>query len=159
MTLDTPYVRGADKLKKRIDTIRKAHALPPLVKDVGALLLRRTLDRFDRAITPNYEPWTPLQEATEKRKIRGGFSRGILKRTLTLRRSIKIIRGGRDTTFTNTGAAVRIGVDDPNVAQYAVAQNKGTGTIPARQFLGIGRLDVKAVDSLLRRKAEKLKVL
>jgi len=58
--------------------------------------------------------------------------------------------------FTNTGAGIRIGITDPDIATYGVVQNRGNGRVPARRFLGIGRLDVKAVDSKLRRIAAQL---
>lgn len=159
MAIDTEFVRGADKLKRRISTIRTTLALPALTESIGQLLLRRTLDRFDREVSPNNEAWAPLKEETERRKKRDGFSRGKLKRTLALRNSIKLIRGGAGTFYTNTGAGVRIGVEDPEIAEYGGVQNRGSKTIPARQFLGIGRLDIKAVDSLLRRKAAQLEAL
>lgn len=157
MSLDTPFVNGAEKLRKRIERIRETAQLPAMVAEMGALLHRRTLTRFDREVDPDEKPWAPLKQATVVEKRRRGFGgRGKLKRTLNLRNSIKLIRGGAGTTFTNTGAGVRIGVEDPNIVDYARAHNRGTATIPARRFLGIGRLDIKAIDSLLRRKAKQL---
>ena len=121
------------------------------------MLLRRTLERFDREVDPDGTPWKPLAPATVIIKRRLGFGhKGKLKRTEALRRSIRVIRGGLGTVYTNTGAGFRIGVDDPKVVEYARVQNSGADRIPARRFLGIGRLDVKAVDSLLRRKAQQI---
>jgi hypothetical protein len=96
-----------------------------------------------------------LAESTLRRKAALGYgNEQKLVRKGTMRDAIQIIRGGiTGATFTNTGAGVRIGIQDPEIAKYARIQNRGNHHIPARRFLGIGRLDVKSVDSLLRRKA------
>lgn len=157
MASDTEFVNGAAALSQRIATIRRNLNLPALENEIGELLLRRTLQRFDREEDPDGKRWVPLAPATIAIKRRLGYGhKGMLKRTDTLRRSIRLIRGGRGTVYTNTGAGVRIGVQNTKVAEYARIQNQGEGRIPARRFLGIGRLDVKAVDSLLRRKAKQL---
>lgn len=157
MANDTRYVRGAERLSRRIATIRANLNVQDIVGEVGNLLLKRTQERFDREVTPDGVPWVPLKRSTIERKRRAGYGdKGKLKRTEALRKSIRIIKGGAGTTFTNTGAGLRIGVEDPEIVPRAVAQNRGTGRIPARRFLGIGRLDVKAVDGLLRRRAAKM---
>lgn len=157
MSLDTPYVNGAEKLKQRIATLRSRLQLPALTTEIANLIRRRTIERFDREVDPDGIPWKPLAESTILRKRRGGYgNKKKLVRTESLRGAIRIIRGGLGATYTNTGAGFRIGVEDPKIAQYARIQNNGNRRIPARRFLGIGRLDVKAVDSLLRRKAKEL---
>lgn len=160
MSLDTEYVRGADKLKQRIATVRANLNLPDLTFEIGSLLYRRTKDRFEQQVDPDNRPWKPLAEPTLRIRRRLGYEyKPKLQRTEALKRAIRIIRGGAGSTFVNTGAGVRIGIQDPEIAKYARAQNQGTPTIPARRFLGIGRLDVKAVDSLMRRKARQLENL
>lgn len=157
MATDQRVVRGHEALTRRINTIRANLGLPAMVQEIGALLHRRTLERFDREVTPDYVPWVELSPATLAIKRRLGYGhKGKLQRTGKLRAAIRIIRGGLGTVYTNTGAGLRIGVDDPRVAEYAREQNDGTSRIPARRFLGIGALDVKAVDSLMRRKARSL---
>jgi phage gpG-like protein len=158
MTDDTAYVRGAQRLSQRIQTIRTNLSLPSMVDEITDLLFKRTLQRFDAQVDPDNVPWRPLAAYTLQRRAREGFSPGpILQRTRALRSAIRVIRGAATgATYTNTGANSRIGVTDPDIVPYAAAQNKGTDHIPARRFLGIGRLDVKAVDSLLRRKAAQL---
>ena len=161
MAKDTPYVRGAEKLKRRIDTVRTNLNLPGMTAEIAGLLLVRTMQRFDAEMTPNGSKWKPLKEATIQRRLRDGFggAHPILKQTGTLRDSIAVIKGGSGSTYFNTGAESRIGVQDPDVAKYARVQNKGGKGIVARKFLGISQLDVKAVDSLMRRKAKKLEDL
>lgn len=156
---DTRYVRGAEKLGKRIATIRAVLSVPALVQEANQLLLRRTLRRFDQQVDPDNRPWTPLAESTLARRGRAGGSKGspILVQSGELRRSIKIIKGGAGTIYTNTGAEGRIGVEgSESLVGKARAHQRGTKNIPVRRFLGIGRPDVKAVDGLLRRKAESL---
>jgi phage gpG-like protein len=150
-------VRGGEKLVARIAAIRANLRLPDLTEEIGVLLLRRTLDRFDRETDPDGNPWVPLAKSTETVKRRKGYGDArMLVRTGDLRKSIRLIRGGLGSTFTNTGAGVRIGVQGSKVAKYARAQNKGYGHIPARRFLGIGRLDIRAVDALMKRKANQI---
>lgn len=130
--------------------------MPVMIPQIGELLLRRTLDRFDREVDPDGQPWVDLTDATQSRKKRAGAGdKKKLVRERTLRDSIKVIRGGLDSTFVNTGAGLRIGIDGNTtdsdgelVSVYARIQNRH------RRFLGVGRLDVKAVDSLLRRAGE-----
>lgn len=157
---DTKFVRGAAKLSQRIQTIRNATALPPLIDEITDLLLKRTLRRFDAQVDPDGKKWAPLKDVTLRRKKQGGFGdKPSLVRTQTMRDAIHRIRGGAGSTFFTTGAGSRIGIDDPAIAEYAKAQNKGTKTIPARRFLGLGALDIKAVDGLLRRKAQQIDTL
>lgn len=155
---DTEFVRGAEKLAQRIRTIRANLALPAMTAEIGDLLLRRTLTRFDQEIDPDGKPWVPLAPTTIETKLRLGFGgKGKLKRTETLRKSITIIRGNASgSVYTNTGAGVRIGVSSEARAEIARAQNSGTNKIPARRFLGIGALDIKSVDSFLRRRGQKV---
>ena len=155
---DSPYVSGAAKLSKRIATIRAALAVPVLTKEIGELLLRRTLDRFEREVDPNYTPWRPLASSTLARRKRAGGVPGakILQQTGAMKKSIKIIRGDNTgTIYTNTGAGVRIGIEDEEQVPKARAHQRGTPRIPVRKFLGIGSRDVNAVDGLLRRAASK----
>lgn len=156
--IDTPYVRGAEKLRQRIATIRKKTGLPKMVDEIGVLLHRRTMDRFDRGVDPDGVPWQPLAISTLARKRQAGAGeQGMLVRSGRLRASIRLIRGGAGAMYTNTGAGIRIGIQDREVAKYARYQQEGVpGRIPARRILGIGRLDVKAVDALMRRRAVQL---
>ena len=157
MSLDNEFVHGVDKLQQRIRTIRERLELPAMVQATGVLLVKRTKDRFNRGIDPNYTPWKPLAPATLEIKRRLGYGqKGMLKRTENMYNAIRVIRGGLDTFSALTGAGLRIGIDDPDIAEYARFQQRGTKKIPARRFLGIGRLDIKAVDGLMRRKARQL---
>jgi phage gpG-like protein len=158
MVDDTRFVKGAAKLGRRIASIRAALNLPLLTEEIGSLLLNRVRSRFKSMVDPDGNPWKELAPATLRRKAQLGYgNEQKLVRKGSMRDAIQIIRGGLGSTFFNTGAGLRIGIQDPEIAEYARVQNKGQpGRIPARRFLGIGRLDVKAVDSLLRRKAQQL---
>lgn len=158
MATDTQFVRGAERLAQRIATIRARCALPPLVDEIGGLLLDRTRKRFLAEVDPDNVPWKPLAEVTLRRKAQEGYgAEQKLVRKGAMRDAIKLIRGRVDGgMFTNTGAGVRIGITDPDIAKYGLVQNRGSRNVPRRRFLGIGRLDVKAVDSKLRRLAAQL---
>lgn len=162
MAIDTKFVRGADRLSQRVKTIRNAIVLPAMVEEITDLLLKRTQKRFDRQVDPNENRWPALKESTISTKKRLGFGdKPPLVRTRAMRDAIHAIRGGLGTTYFRTGVGSRIGIEDPEIAEYAKVQNKGlkSHNIPARRFLGIGALDIKAVDSLLRRKARQLEKL
>lgn len=159
---DTKYVRGAERLGRRIATIRAAVSVPVLVREANELLLRRTLDRFDREVDPDGKPWPALAGSTlERRKRANGFvGKPKLVQTGELRASIQLIRGGEGTLYTNTGAGGRIGIEgDEALVGKARAHQRGYKNIPVRRFLGIGKNDVTAVDGLLRRTAAKLENL
>jgi phage gpG-like protein len=160
VSLDNRYVRGADKLKRRIETIRQNLDIAGLEESIAVLLIDRTRRRFDREVDPSGVPWKDLEPATLKAKDRLNYGKKKkLVRTGRLRDSIKIVRGGIGATYTNTGAGIRIGVEDPDVVEYAKAHQQGLGAMPQRRMFGIGELDVKAVGSLLRRKAKQLESL
>lgn len=156
---DTAFVSGAQKLRQRIRTISQNLALPVLTEEIGDLLYMRTMRRFRAEVDPDGRAWADLAPATLRRKESMGLAdTQKLERKGYMMAAIKKIAGNApEGTFFNTGAGVRIGITDPGIAQYARAQNKGVrGRIPARRFLGIGRLDVKAVDSFLRRKSQQI---
>lgn len=159
MAQDTKYVRGAAKLSQRIKTIQASLTLPSMVDDITNLILARTLRRFDRQVDPDENKWEPLKESTISVKKRLGFGdKPSLVRTRKMRDAIHRIRSSLGSTYFRTGASSLIGIDDPEIAEYAKVQNKGykPHNIPARRFLGIGALDVRAVDSLMRRKAKQI---
>lgn len=153
-------VTGDKALLARIATIQAG--IGPLVsrERLGAFLLRRMLARFDREEDPDGKKWVP-------RSARTRGSHKLLNRTGVLRGSIGLLGGEGGTGFgVNTGAGFRIGIRSHSVtdasgrtinpALYGKALHQGTKTIPQRRILGIGALDVKAVDSLLRREMAKL---
>lgn len=153
--IDNRFVRGADKLKRRLDTIVAGLALSGLTEGVGELLLRRTLKRFDSEVDPDGRPWVPLARSSLQRRKRnpGNSSGKILVQTRAMRNAIKLIRGGAGSVYTTTGVGHRIGIQDEGIAVRARVHNLGLGHVPQRRFLGVGRLDVKSVDSYLRRRA------
>src|SRR5471030_1248932 len=147
MTLDTKFLKGADKMAQRIRTIRANTGLPSMVEELGQFILRRTLESFDKEEDPDGRKWAPLSDITIRRRIREHFpgETPILNRMGDLRKSIELIRGSAaGTLFSNTGVGVRIGITDPLLAKIGLFLNNGTNRIPARRFLGIGALDIKA---------------
>lgn len=151
---DSRNVTGAEKLARRIKTIRASLAIGPMVNEIGDLLLRRTLKRFDEETAPDGTKWKPLKPETQRRRAwLGVMSPRMLVNTGNLRSSITIIRGNAtEALYANTGAGVRIGIEGgTEEAEYGRHINYGTRKMRARRFLGIGPLDIKAVDAFLRR--------
>lgn len=160
MATDTKFVKGADKLRERISTIRRNLNLPALEESISVLLHTRTMRRFDQQTDPDGNRWPELKPSSLKdKKYKGYAERPMLVRTKDLRSAIRVIRGGVGTLAINTGAGFRIGVEDRRIASYGRFLNFGTAGMKARRFLGIGALDIKAVDSLLRRKAKQIERL
>jgi phage gpG-like protein len=153
---DPKNVRGVEKLKRRIATIRSRLDLPEMTAEIGVLITRRTLERFEREVDPNEKRWADLSPNTlAKRRSSGYGNKKKLQRTGTLKGAIRPIRGGFGTVFGNTGAGVRIGIEDEETAKYAGPLNRGVPRkIPARRFLGIGPRDIASVDAMLRRRGE-----
>lgn len=156
MGLDNEFLHGADRLKQRIRTIRSNYDVHVIVPELGQLLLNRTRARFDRQVDPDNNPWKALLPSTLRRKDNGGYGdQPALVRERSLRDSIQITEGGEGSFAVNTGAQVRIGIQDEEIAQYARLLQKGTKRMSARAFLGIGALDIKAVDGYMRRRIVK----
>lgn len=151
-------VVGAGALLKRIATIQSG--IGPLVsrERLGAFLVRRMQERFDKEQAPDGTRW----------KGRAPTSRGnhkILNKTGALRGALGVLEGTGSGFGAATGAGFRIGIRSMKVrdgsrmvdtAVYGRAHHLGLGHVPQRRILGIGALDVKAVDSLLRRELKKL---
>lgn len=151
------HVLGAQKLRRRIETIREG--VPELLSQdgLGRLLVDRMKARFIAEVDPSGKPWAKLSPRTKAGK-------GILRKTGTLYNAIDIIRGNPTGFATATGAGFRIGLkpasnpgDGKDVSFYGRIQQNGiSGRLPARRFLGVGPSDVKSVDSYLRRKLKQL---
>ena len=152
MALDNDSIRGADRLIKRLDTLRQQYDISDMMEGVAQLMLRRTQQRFDRQVDPEGNPWAPLAPSTLVRRRKGYAGKPPLVRTGALRGAIAIIKGGTGSVFTNTGAGFRIGVQNPDIAAYAAVQSRGSRHVPARPFLGVSDLDVRAVDGFIRRR-------
>lgn len=155
MALDNDSIRGADRLVTRLRTLREQYDISDMMDGVAKLLLERTLDRFDRQVAPDGEPWADLLPTTLARRRKDYSGKPPLVRTGKLRASIGAIKGGSGSVFTNTGAGVRIGIQNPEIAAYAGVQTRGNRHVTARPFLGVSDLDVRAVDGFLRRRIAK----
>lgn len=172
---DTPFIRGAEKLARRIATIRAnaSFTLNTAVDEAGELILRNTRERFQRGVDPDGNKWAPLKQSTIDRKqyspTHSGNRNRPLFRTGSLYESIQLIRGRADGLFaTSSGTGVRIGIGQngsfgpaiiggKDISKYArLLQNGIPGRMPARRFLGIGKQDIDQVDSMLRRRLKTL---
>lgn len=156
---DTRQVKGGTALKKRLRTIQENTKNALADKRVLNYILQRNLERFRLGVDPDGVPWKPLAQSTILRKrraqrtgeaLRGSGSR-ILVRTGAMFRNIKVLAGAVSGGLgVATGYGGRIGIADPDIAEYARLHQSGRGR-PRRRFLGVSLADRKAVDSMLRR--------
>lgn len=159
---DTHYVRGAQKLGRRIASVKQALSVAVVVELAGPYMKRRTLERFDKEVDPDDNPWARLSRSTVLRRKRKPGTRmkngrpKILDDSGSMRAAIKAIRGRADgAVYTNTGAGVRIGITDPKQLAKAFVHQRGWDRTPQRRFLGVGRKDTDAISAMLRRAAER----
>lgn len=177
------FVRGAEKIQRRIKTIRERTVfnLDAAVADAAANLVLRIKKRFLLGEAPNGSPWAPLAESTIQRKkyaptrpeYRNAGQGAKLLRTRSLYDSINVIRGSHAGLFAiTTGAEARIGVnpddakatyegDAGKISKYGRFLQTGfihiSGTqVPARRWLGLNANDVKSVDNILRSRIRKM---
>ncbi len=154
---------GSDDLIRRIGSIKIHYGnfLGGMPTRVGEFLVKRIKRRYLERLDPELKPWKELAPSTKKIKeslfVRGLLSADppatpgtILVRTGNLYRSIGIIEK-TSSLAGQTGLGFRIGVKDKDAARYGRFHQYGRKKLPKRAFLGFSRLDIKAVDSLLRR--------
>lgn len=156
---DTKQVKGAASLKKRLRSIQQNTKTALASRSILKYILQRNLERFRLGVDPEGVPWKPLAQSTILRKrraqrtgdaLRGSGSR-ILVRTGAMFRNIKVLTGAVSGGLgVATGYGGRIGIADPEIADYARKHQSGRGR-PRRRFLGVSLADRKAVDSMLRR--------
>lgn len=152
-------VSGDQKLLKRIRTIQEG--LPALAsrERLGDFLVRRMQERYGRRVDPEGRPW-------KERSTNTKGDHPLLEKKGNLRKAIGVLGGLNGSGMgIATGAGFRIGVRSVKVpesgrtvdtAVYGRAHQIGNKHVPRRRFIGISDLDVKAVDSLLRREMNKL---
>lgn len=144
------FVRGSQKLKRRIETIRKNVGEATKPERIEKLLLTRMRARFAAQLDPDGKPWPELAPETIENKRKAGykFPTKALHASGRLEAALGVIRGSA-TFGVATGAGFRIGIADKG-AFYGRFHHRGEG-VPQREIFGIGASDVKAVDNLLRR--------
>ncbi len=156
---DTKQVKGGTALKKKLRTIQQNTKTALTNGSILKFILERNLERFRLGVDPDGVPWKPLAQSTILRKrraqktgnaLRGSGSR-ILVRTGAMFKNIRILAGASIGGLgIATGFGGRIGIADPEIAEYARKHQSGRGR-PRRRFLGVSLADRKAVDSLLSR--------
>lgn len=159
---DNRYVRGAQRLGTRISRIKQVLSVAVVVELAGPYMKRRTLERFDREVDPDENPWKKHAPSTLRRRrskpgtrMKNGRPK-ILEDSGQMRNAIRAIRGRADgAVYTNTGAGVRIGITDPKQVPKAFVHQRGWEHVPQRRFLGVGRKDTDAISAMLRRAAER----
>lgn len=162
------HVTGAQSVRTRLAKLRVSLSGVVSTDAVQAFMVRRVKSRLTRGVTPENQPFTPLAVSTVLRK-KSMANRGLISasditkpllRTRTMLNAITVVRRNAAASM-NTMMGFSVGVD-PNspAAAYARLMNKGgkigRRTIPARPFLGVSNLDVRAFAGLLARETAKL---
>ena len=133
--------QGADQLKQKLSALgAKISNMKNLWMSVGAYIQRQTIkERFDKEQTPDGTKWTPLAQATVKKRLKKHKSghMKILHDNGELRRSI-VYEAGE--------CWVRIGSN----LKYARTHQFGRKHIPARLFLGITQSERLHISNMLR---------
>lgn len=150
---DTKQVVGAAALNRRLRRIREGvNATLLNDREITEFLVDRNRRRFREGVDPDGIRWTPLKKGTLRRKKWDGVAQANrpLYRTGLLYRSIGVLSRKRGEFGIAAVGTYRLGVRDPKAAAYGAYHQFGIG-VPQRRFLGISALDIKAVDSMLRR--------
>lgn len=151
-------VSGQRSLVQRLKRI--SARMPGLLTEAqaGEFLAKRMLRRFDAQMAPDGSKWKPLDDVALARKKRRGYGdKPLLVNSGSLRDAIGVILGGREGLFAvNSGLGVRVGIREEEQAFYGRLHNYGFGVQTMRKFIGFNELDIGAVQSLLRRKAQQI---
>jgi hypothetical protein len=151
-------VKGAGKLAQRLRTLRSNLGDVVSEQEIAPFLLRRIKRRYEAGIDSDLRPFKPLSPKTiakKKRKasILARKPESILFETGKLFASLRVVeRTGSFASPTGAGFSIGINPTDARSQRLARIHQFGLQGTPQRKFLGVTRLDVKAVDSLIRRR-------
>lgn len=150
--------QGLPGLKVRFKGINAAITAAFGKGKIEDFLLKRTRGRFlpkgrypTAQKSPDGSPWAPLTQATLDRKKSGGFPANAsraLYHTGSLAASIRILRktGKPYSSGTTDSWQFSLGVGKESPAyKYAAVHQKGSGRVPARPFIGVGRGEEKVI--------------
>jgi phage virion morphogenesis protein len=113
----------------------KVQNLEPAYKIIGEYMILAIIDRYDKEITAEGQPWAALSAATIKQKQRKGKIQKILQQDGDLRRTI---------IYQTSPTQLEIGTNRIYAAIHQFGGQAGRGkkvTIQARPFLGISEAD------------------
>lgn len=108
------------------DAVERLQDWQEPLAESGALLERRTKERFQDEKDPDGRPWAPLKKATLRRKK----TKAILRETSTLVASIRFLPPTKNQVKVVPGV------------EYGIYPQLGTKYAPARPYLGITAQDV-----------------
>ena len=110
---------------------------------------------------PNRRPWRRIRPSTLKRRKRNKNDRQALVDTGALRRAVRVTRDDLNNVLTVGRGRAAIGIPvtssqyDKGVKMQEGYKKRARGgreiVIPARPFIGLGPLDIKAVDRFVDR--------
>lgn len=127
-----------NNVTKKLKALGTPNWSKPL-KQSAAYMERITLTRFAKEIDPDGKQWTPLKPETIKRKKSGVILR---EKSILINATSSRIVG--DTAYIE------------NPTSYGIFHQRGTQTLPRRQFLGFGRRDIARINQFFREYVESL---
>lgn len=131
--------REARELLKR--ALEKGTRLRPLMLEIGYEMVRSTLDRMEREIDPDGNPWVELKPETLARKR----TDKMLRERGYLRGGIAVAEAGN--TFVELAAdreyaAIQQHGGTPDMAP-------GPAAIPAREYMGLSKEDAEQIQTMV----------
>lgn len=151
--MSTPKVRGHQEIITRLRKVAAGVSSAAVGADIEKFMEDRVKLRFSRQRDPDGNKWDAISPQWAKRK----GNNKILTHSGTLRKAIKVVRRNAGSLASSTGLGFSIGVDpdatDPNgvpAIQYGRVHNFGMGRHPPRRFLGMGALDIRALQDRMR---------
>lgn len=122
-----------EKIKQLEEKAKRAKNLDKVMRVIASDILKEEQLNFKRNSDPDGNPWVPLSKKTiEYKRKRGRNGNAIL-------RDKGLLFGSLHTVVEDNSAIVATG---PEII-YAKTQNYGRGGIPARQFAGMNKKNVK----------------
>ena len=105
------------------------------MKQVGDQLVKNTQERFDKTKSdPDGRKWAPWAESTKRAYQKSGGG-SLLVRTGALRNSIRATANDKQVSVSSN-------------LKYGQYLQQGTGNMPARPFIGIGKRDEDSLQQL-----------
>lgn len=128
-------------LKKKVDSLSRKIANPREYLDlVGQALLEEAHNRIQKKKKgPDGTPWAPWASSTAKARRRSGTaSTGLLLNSGALDQSLG---------YKVSGPKVSVSTTSP----YARYLQNGTSRMPARPFIGLGKVEERAIESIWKK--------
>lgn len=137
-TLEMTFAQYASRLAKACGPLPGGDYRDVMFGEVATILRMQAKDTFQRATTPEGEPWKPVTEYTLANRLarKSRHNPQPLVDTGALYKSVTRKGAPYAVSGYNSGASLyRFGTSRP----FADSHQEGSGRVPRRKFLGFGR--------------------